>query len=509
MSEAAPAPARRRARASVLAATLALTAVLVATPYRPWSMQQKFHRSTAPIRVVVAGRQSGKTHAAAEEVVRIMLRRPGTVSCLLMPTYKSTKGARRHLERALGQLPPGAWIWKASDAAYELSNGSLLYVRTADAKGVPTRGLTIDGVLWCDEAAYVPRSAWDAARFTQTAVAEPLAIITTTPAGRNWVYDEFQSGLPGPDRSPLTESFRFRSTDSPYCSATVIEDLKRKVGARLALQELNAYFLSDAHAAFDPEDLAKVFVPALPVRGTQLTLGVDLGKARDWTVVTLMNEFGEAWVVGRWRRVKWPDQEARIAELAERFGAIVVVDKHAGGGYGGAMFDYLERTLGEGRVFGVMTGALKSKATLVEHLKADVENHRLRILSDARGLVLRHELTFFEQHRIEGALGTEDSWRYHGPKKATEAGEEEDEGEDDETHDDCVLSLALAAWGRTHAWEDYVDPLAGDHSGFFAENAAAQGRELPGAAAAEEQAEGWGAVGEADDGAGWGAIADF
>ena len=59
-----------------------------------------------------------------------------------------------------------------------------VYVRTAeDKEGVPTRGLTLDGVLWVDEAGYVPRAAWDAARLTQAAVQDPRVIVTGTPSG--------------------------------------------------------------------------------------------------------------------------------------------------------------------------------------------------------------------------------------------------------------------------------------------------------------------------------------
>lgn len=104
--------------------------------YRPWSMQRKFHRSPAPIRVV-AGRQAGKTHAAAEEVVRLVMARPETESCLLMPTYKSTKAALRHLRRAVAVLGTRA-RWKEVDKCFTFPNGSLLYVRTAeDKEGVP------------------------------------------------------------------------------------------------------------------------------------------------------------------------------------------------------------------------------------------------------------------------------------------------------------------------------------------------------------------------------------
>lgn len=438
--------------------------------YRPWWAQRHFHRSTARIRVIVAGRQSGKTHSAAEEVVRLMLRRGGSCSCLLMPTYKSTKGPLKHLRRALSGLlgppgPAGRWRWFEVDKCFRLFNGAELYVRTADDKeGVPTRGLTIDGVLWVDEAAYVPREAVDAARFTQAAVTDPRVIVTTTPAGKNWVFEEFEAGRPGPKRKRFNESFRFRSIDSPYCTPEFIADLKEKVGPRRAMQELTAQFLGDANAAFDPDDVAALFVPGLTIRGEQLTMGLDLGKEQDYTVATLANEFGEAWIVGRWRRVKWPDQEKRVTDLAKRHSALVVVDEGHGGGYGGNMADYLERTLGAGRVLRVKTGNLGVKAQIVELLKADVENRRLRVHDDEPGKVLRHELTFFEAHRTIVA-GVE-RWRYHGPQSGkAEKADATTEDEDDEDHDDCVISLALANWGRVHGWEG-GDPLKGDFSGF-------------------------------------------
>lgn len=430
-----------------------------ASRYRPWWAQRLFHRSQAPIRVVVAGRQSGKTHSAAEEVVRLMLRRGGTTSCLLMPTYKSTKGPLKHLRRALRDLlgeqgAGGRWRWFEVDKRFLLFNGAELYVRTADDKeGVPTRGLTVDGVLWVDEAAYVPQGAVDAARFTQAAVADPRVIITTSPAGKNWVFDEYNLGLPGPQRAPLNESFRFRSIDSPYCTPRFIEDLKLKVGARRAMQELNAEFLGDANACFDPDDLVKLFASGnLPLRGEQLSIGLDLGKERDYTVVTLMNEFGETWVLGRWRRVKWDIQEAQItaiANAARHREAIVVVDEGHGGGYGGTMADYLERTLGASRVLRVKTGNLGVKAQVIETLKGDVENARLRVAADELGKELRHEMTWFQEHTY--VVGGVQRSRYGAPE-SDGGSDSKDEEEENEDHDDCVISFALANWGRIHGW---------------------------------------------------------
>lgn len=438
------------------AAARPATCILRPSAYQPWWAQRQLHRSRALIRVIVAGRQSGKTHAAAEEVVRLMLKRPGSQSCLLMPTYKSTKGPERHLRRALrgilGSEGAKSWTWRAVDKLFRLANGAELYIRTADDReGVPTRGLTIDGVLWVDEAAYVPRDAFDAARFTQAAVADPRVIITTTPSGRNWVYEEFERGIDGPKRSQASESFRFRSLDSPYCNAQFVEELKQRVGTRRALQELNAEFLGDANAAFDPDDIAAIFVPTIKLRGTQNSIGLDLGKEQSYTCATLMNEFGEAWVLDRFRHVKWPDQEARAVQLAEEHRALVVVDEGHGGGYGGTMADYLEAKLGKARVLRVKTGNIGMKAQLVETAMSDVENRRVRVQADELGMRLRHELTFFEAHR-QVVAGVE-RWRYHGPQAKAEGDDPDAEEEDDDVRDDCVISFVLANHGRVHGWE--------------------------------------------------------
>lgn len=457
---------------------------LLATNYEPWWAQRQFMRSRAKIRVIVAGRQSGKTHAAAREVIQLMLQRPRTESVLLMPTDKSTVGPLKHLRAALQEAlgdEGGKWTWREQKKLFRLFNGAELYVRTceSDAKqGMPTRGLTLHGVLWVDEAAGVPKSAWDAARLTQTAVQDPRVIVTGTPMGKNWLYDEFQAGAGG--RNPLNASFRFRSTDSPFCNPTFIADMREKLGTRRALQELNAVFLGDGGSVFKQEDVDAFFRGALKIRGVQLTLGVDLAKEKDFTVCTLMNEFGEAWVLWRARHVDWPEQEKKIVALAQDHNALVIVDEGHGGGYGGTMASYLERGLGAGRVLRVKTGNRGVKAQIVETLAADLENARVCMDGsdeDMRGQV-RFELLFFEGHRK--VIGGTEIWTYHGPKPSKEADDKKDID-----HDDCVISLALANWGRVHGWDGTFDPTAGDWSGF-------SGPDLEGAASSGGEFGDWG-----------------
>lgn len=467
---------------------------LIPVDYTPWGMQRLVHRSTAAIRVVVAARQTGKTVLAAREVVSVMMRRPGSHSCLLMPTRKSTTGPMKQLRQtfisALGK-EEGLWKWRAQEGTFTLWNGAALFIRTCDndAKaGVPTRGLTLDGILWVDEGAYVPRSSWDAARLTQAAVKDPLCIITTTPCGKNWVYDEWLAGVPGPQKNPFNESFRFRASQSPYINAKFIEDMKRKLGVKRALQELEAVFLGDGGSVFNQEDIEALLSPSpLVKRGTQRSLGLDLAKERDFTVCTMMNEFGESWVLWRVRQVEWPDIEKKITKTAQEHHALVVLDIGHGGGYGGTMHDYLVRSLGKGRVLPIRTGNRGVKAQMVETLQADMQNRRLRLDAGDHFEETRLELTFFEGKRL--MVGGTEIWVYAGPKSEKAGDSATGEGED---HDDVVMSLGLANWGRVYGWTK-KDVLAGDYTDF---QPASAGR----ASAAETSSAGFGEWSPATDG---------
>lgn len=415
--------------------------------------QRAFLRSVATIRVIVAGRQSGKTHCVAEEVVRICLARPGTDSCLLMPTTKSTKGALKHLRRALE--PVASLVhWAEVDKCFSFANGAKLYVRTSDKEaqdGVPTRGLTIDGVLWVDEASFVPESAWDAAQATMAAVQDPKVIVTTTPMGRNnWVFKLCASAEEDED----TEWFRFRTTDSPYHSPKFVAKLRKRYGAKRAQEELDAVFLGETDIPFPPELVARAFDnTGLPIRGKQLSLGVDLGKRSDYTVLTLANEFGEFWVLDRFREARgegddrrfWVRATKRIVQLAREHDAIVVLDES--GGMGSTMVSFVSEELGESRVHGIKTGNWRLKAELIEALISDFENGRATVSNSGQHAEdARHELTFFPAPERKVLNGTP-VLRYVGAPEA-------DAEDDDALHDDIVVSICLARWGAVHAWEE-------------------------------------------------------
>lgn len=461
---------RARARSRVQLERAKPVARALLSKHDPWHVevrggcagQRPFRRSRAAIRVIVAGRQSGKTHEVAEEVVRICLARPGTESCLLMPNYKSSKGALRHLRRALEPL--GTTVeWREGDKFYVFPNGAKLYVRTSDDKsGVPTRGLTLDGCLWVDEAVFVARSAWDAAQKTLAAVADPKVVVTTTARGRaGWVFELVKEAKEQPDG--YVEFFRFRTTDSPHHNPHFVASVRRRIGEQQAQEEFDAVFVGGSRMPFSPDDVAEALARGRDksVRGRRLTIGVDLAKSRDYTVLVLVNEHGEAWVLDRFRAKRsktgqrdqrfWAQALPRIKQHVNAYkGCKVVVDVARGAGVGEFVADELTAAIGKKRVVRQNTGVSHEKTKLVEGLIAAFENGQVT-LSDQGAHVdeLQRELVHFpppEEEEHEGGVVR----IYRGPRESDRA--ETEDGEEDELHDDTVIALALAWYGSTRAW---------------------------------------------------------
>lgn len=425
---------------------------LMPMPFKPWAMQRKVMRSRAITRVLCCARQVGKTHLCAHLMVRYCIERPGSTNCILMPTYKSTKGALKHLRRELEPLGEGRrWKWHEMEKRFSFRNGTELYLRTADqAKdGVPTRGLTID-VLWVDEAAFVSESVVDASRATQISIIDPppVVLMSSTPAGLNYFHDEFYACWPP---SKMREAFRVTSLDSPFTNAEYVRELETKMGKARAAQELRAAFIGSQLSAFEREDVAALFRDQVAFRGSRFVIGIDLGKSQDYTWLTLANEFLDAWTLDRFQGT-WPSQRDRIIAHLKEHDAIACVDAHSNGGYGGAICDFIAEAIGDERVIRYRLGGA-GKTRLIEELKADIEARKPRIQRDTLGeggaCLMESELIAYEAHRSVDRQGQE-RWIYRGPDSGRRGRNKSGAGV---VHDDSVISLALAMYAAKNAPE--------------------------------------------------------
>ena len=299
------------------------------------------------------------------------------------------------------------------------------------AGGEATRGLTIHGLLWIDEAALVPEHAVKAARGCLL-VGRGRVLVTTTPVGRNWVWSEWNRD--GADVAKL----RFRASDSPFMDPARLARERAELAPEVAAQELDAEFVDDLTLAFP--DTSRLFVHSLPDRtkeskgSLQNVLGIDLGQKQDWLVVTLINKYGEAVVLERVQGHDWTDAKHMIADLALAHDALVVLDDGPGGGAGTVLESDLRREKNV-RTRLVHTAVPARKAEIVEQTRLDVCWERIHVLINHHAEQLRHELRLFQA--IRRVNQGKEQVVYQGPQLRGE-------------HDDCVISLCLAAWGRAH-----------------------------------------------------------
>jgi hypothetical protein len=414
------------------------TIMVAPVDYRPWSIQRLASRSRAQRRIVVAARQVGKTYWAAYETLRTAANLPGSKSLVVAPNATLLRNAIDKLIAISKDVP--AVRWKERKQRFELTNGATIQCVSAEA-GDAVRGWTVNGILWLDEAALMKEDVYTSAVPT-TLSGGGRVLITTTPVGKNWVWKRY-TGTDDKDDARPTARLKLRAQDSPYVDRDELARQRKDMSPERAAQDLDAVFVDELLLAFP--DTSKLFTSRFPDRSKtpveQLrnVLGVDLGKEQDWLVVTLMNKFGEAQLLGRWQHRTWPESVSEIARFAHEHRAVVYLDEGPGGGAGGVVENYLTQDH-KVVVRNVRTAQTRVKKNLVEQLRADVQWQRVWVLDDparqhARELVaqLRHELSLFQG--LKKVHQGQETIVYAGPSIRGE-------------HDDCVISLCLANWGR-------------------------------------------------------------
>lgn len=229
-------------------------------PYVPHYYQQLFHSlhgddgKLLRFRHLVAGRRGGKTLSAAWELLYYCINpeqfhwdvhqkqddRPIYAWVLFKdnPTGKASWDAFREVCKSAGLVHGRDYKENRSNRWFEFTNGAFVHFRTADDPQ-SLRGAGLD-ILWIDEAAFIPNE--EAYQVARPALADKEGIVftTTTPKGKNWVYDEWWSERALAD--PNIGRVEYRSIDNPYFTKKEWEYFAKTYHPMLFRQELMAAF---------------------------------------------------------------------------------------------------------------------------------------------------------------------------------------------------------------------------------------------------------------------------
>ncbi len=382
--------------------------------YRPHPGQQQVHDCRARFRTITAGRRWGKTLCLTAELIDRAGQTPGDYAWI-GPTYQITE---RGIDALRTIAPPQLVTLHGTAPRWaEMPHlGSRIYYLSSD-NPTSIRGHGFMGLV-ADEAPYIEQDAWQYAIRPTISQTLGWAVLVGTPRGRNWFYDMHTLGGTDPDHA----SFVFPSNSSPYFPASEWDEARRTLPADVFRQEYQAEFLEDSAGVF--RGIEAVLVAQSCRHAGPWVVGCDLAKHEDYTVLIAMCAVcGHAVAFDRFNKIDWPIQKGRIMGFAARYRGKLLVDST---GVGDPIYDDL---LHAGcRVEGVkLTEDTKRK--IIQQLIVDIEQRTLRI--PAGWNVVVDELRRYEYEYTAGG-----HLRYNAPSGY---------------HDDCVIALALANWGRKRA----------------------------------------------------------
>ena len=407
--------------------TISLGLTYVSSP-EAWA----FHNSSHRFRYLIWGIKSGKSLAGAVELCRLALADPGSLNWVVAPTFNHLDVSEREVVDILTRWPGLIRKRNTKPPKIWLQNGAEIQFKSADYPD-NLRGPNVDN-FWADEGAYIKPEAWEILR-QRVSATRGDGIVTTTPNGRNWLWAEvLEGGMPASqDYGEFSKGQRFVSHHPTWRFPWVDEDEVREVRRMTTKlrfdQEWGALFISDANMVFQRIEEAMSHEPILFKSEQRTSIGVDLAKFQDRSAVVVMDGNGRSIYTDSWGSTTWSVQVPRIIALSKRFNGALIVDRS---NVGSAIEEQLRA--GGALIHSVDMNDWRIKEALIQGLQVAFEQGLIKIpdprAKDASvaGKILIDELRTYEYKLTKGGRLS-----YSAPKGL---------------HDDMVIALALANYGR-------------------------------------------------------------
>lgn len=340
-----------------------------------------------------------------------------------------------------GSMVPGLKLNRSDLRAY-LPNDIQIEFKSADnPSSLLARGLDM---IVATEAARIKREAWENSLLTR--LSSPgrgpggkggVAVLNSTPNGRNWFYELYQRGLSDP--TGYVKSWHFTSFDSPLANRAELLRHKEFMPEMAFKQEYLAEFLAYGGSVFRRiEDCFEVFPFPAQAEGA-VSIGIDWGRYNDRTAVVAIdapyNSRGVYRVINvlTLNKVPYERQMQQIGAFCDLYPSACIIAES--NGLGDPLIAQL-RSATKKRVIPFATTAA-SKRQIIDYASMMFEQKAVKLPAVLKsGIkvsaceVLTNELTAFEI--TEKATG----YSFGAPKGQ---------------HDDHVMAFCIALNGRNLA----------------------------------------------------------
>jgi len=261
--------------------------------YKPTEPQKDFNRLTNDdkpfISCLVAGRQTGKTFFMQNDAVMRALNNPKHRMFWVSPIQDQANKVMKDIE---GMFSGHQDLWNKIIKRYDRKanemyfyNGSFIKFRSADS-GDNLRGATLD-YIYLDEAAYMKLDFINEVLLPMVTRTGGRVTAASTFNGPNWFYEWYKEGQ-------VEENWeQIKSIKKTYLDLNDENVSKTVLGIKKSMTkaQFDQEFLCrpvSANALFS--NVEDAVVDKLDTRCERTYIGMDIGVAQDYTVLTAMSD---------------------------------------------------------------------------------------------------------------------------------------------------------------------------------------------------------------------------
>ena len=377
--------------------------------YTPHLKQKEIHNSIInegyKYYILNIGRQFGKTMLGINQMLYWAINHKGCNIAWVTPIYKQSKKVFDEMEKVTKSS--GLFEYNRSDLTISGFNSQIQFFSGERPDNI--RGNTFDYLI-VDEMAFTRPELWSEVLSATVLVKGKKVIFISTPKGKNHFY---QLSLQ-PNYDNRYKYFHYSSYDNPMIDAEDLEERKRSLPKHIFEQEYLAKFIDNASGLFKNVDSC-IIKPA--ERTQKLFGGLDIGRADDYTVLTILNKNYQMVYVQRWRQQEWSKIIDEVATKIREYNAEIFVEVN---NQGDVFFEMLQNKVYNNVQPYVTTTA--TKPIMIEDLAVHFENKDIGILNENWLVDELNAFTYIYNEKTRRV-------QYGAPQGV---------------HDDGVMSLALA-----------------------------------------------------------------
>jgi hypothetical protein len=354
------------------------------------------------------GRQFGKSMLGINQMLYWCINDKGCNIAWVTPIYKQGKKVFDEIEKATSKS--GLFQYNRSDLTITGFGSKINFFSGERPDNI--RGNTFDYLI-IDEYAFTRPELWDEVLSATVLVKGKKVLFISTPKGKNHFYKMFLM----PNYDDRYKSFKFTSYDNPMINHSDLDERKRSLPSHIFEQEYLAEFLDNASGLFtNIKQSVKI-----PKKGSKYFGGLDIGRADDYTVLTILNENNEMVYCERWRQDEWTSIINKVGTEINKWNAKTYVEVN---NQGDVFFEMLKK-LCPRNIYPYVTSS-KTKPIMIEDLALAFEQNAISILDISWLIDELEAFTYIYNPNTRGV-------QYSAPQGV---------------HDDSVMSLALALQSR-------------------------------------------------------------